>query len=520
MKAQAACHPGQKFYRKYLHMRDLEVLMNPNKMVRHLQKPAHEFTKYDIIKFIDDHHIEMVNFRYVGEDGKLKTLNFVITSKDYLESILSTGERVDGSSLFSYIDAESSDLYVIPRFRTAFVNPFSEQPTLELLCSFYTKDGKPLESAPEYILKKAARVFTGQTGYVFKAMGELEYYVISDKKELYPAEDQRGYHAAAPFSHWECLRLEALQIIAQCGGKVKYGHSEVGNFTSGDLVYEQHEIEFNPVEAEEAVEQLIIAKWILRMLGQKYGVTISFAPKISVGKAGSGLHIHMLIEKEGVNQMVDEQGLTDTAKKMIAGILGKAQSLTAFGNTIPTSYLRLVPHQEAPTMVCWGDSNRSVLVRVPLGWVARTNMIKDANPQERGEVPYIPGKQTVEFRVPDGSADLYHLVAALILAARDGMLSGSSLQEAEERYININIFKPEHKKVLDRLKPLPSSCHESASYLQQDAAFYMKDGVFPEGTIDSFIRRLKAFDDTNLSERLYKKTEEIEKLVQQYLHCM
>ena len=58
-------------------MRDLEVLMNPNRMVRHLQKPASEFTKYDIIKFIDDHQIEMLNFRYVGEDGKLKTLNLL-----------------------------------------------------------------------------------------------------------------------------------------------------------------------------------------------------------------------------------------------------------------------------------------------------------------------------------------------------------------------------------------------------------------------------------------------------------
>jgi glutamine synthetase len=152
-------------------------------------------------------------------------------------------------------------------------------------------------------------------------------------------------------------------------------------------MYEQHEIEFNPVDAEEAVEQLIIAKWILRMLGQKYGVTISFAPKITVGKAGSGLHIHFLIEKDGINYMADDQGLTDMAKQAIAGILDKAQSLTAFGNTIPTSYLRLVPHQEAPTMVCWGDSNRSVLVRVPLGWIAKTNMIKDANPQERGNVP-------------------------------------------------------------------------------------------------------------------------------------
>jgi glutamine synthetase len=501
-------------------MRDLEVLMNPNKMVRHLQKPAREFTKYDIIKFIDDHGIEMLNFRYVGEDGKLKTLNFVITSKNYLESILSTGERVDGSSLFSYIDAESSDLYVIPRFRTAFVNPFTEQPTLDVLCSFYTRDGKPLESAPEYILKKASRVFTEETGYTFKAMGELEYYVISEKHDLYPARDQRGYHTAPPFTNWECLRTEAMQIIAQCGGKVKYGHSEVGNFTTETHMYEQHEIEFNPVDAEEAVEQLIIAKWILRMLGHKYGVTVSFGPKITVGKAGSGLHIHMLIEKEGINHMADENGLTETAKRMIAGILDHARSLTAFGNTIPTSYLRLVPHQEAPTMVCWGDSNRSVLVRVPLGWLARTHMIKDANPQERGEVPYIPGKQTVEFRVPDGSADLYHLLAGIILAAKEGLQSRDSLERAEELYINVNIFKPEHKEMLSRLKALPASCVESASCLEEDALFYQREGVFPAGTIRSFVERLRAYEDRNLSERLYNRTEEIRELVERYLHCM
>ncbi len=501
-------------------MRDLEILMNPNKMVKHLQKPAREFTKYDIIKFIGDHHIEMINFRYVGEDGKLKTLNFVITSKDYLESILSTGERVDGSSLFSYIDAQSSDLYVIPRFRTAFVNPFTEQPTLDILCSFYTKDGKPLESAPEYILKKASRLFTEQTGYTFKAMGELEYYIISEKNDLYPARDQRGYHTAAPFTNWECLRLEALQIIAQSGGKVKYGHSEVGNFSTETQMYEQHEIEFSPVEAEEAVEQMIIAKWILRMLGQKYGVTISFAPKITVGKAGSGLHIHFLAEKEGINHMADENGLTDTAKKIIAGILDKAQSLTAFGNTIPTSYLRLVPHQEAPTKVCWGDSNRSVLVRVPLGWIAKTNMIKDVNPQERGDVPYIPGKQTVEFRVPDGSADLYHLMAAMILAAKEGLLSKDSLKRAKDLYVNVNIFKPEHKEVLNRLTDLPASCNESAGYLEHDADFYVRDGVFPKGTIDYFINKLKSFDDQSLSERLFGKNEEVKKLVDQYIHCM
>ncbi len=501
-------------------MRELEVLMNPNKLVQHLRKPAAEFTKYDIINYIEDNNIEMLNFRYLADDGKLKTLNFVITSKSYLESILSTGERVDGSSLFPYIEASSSDLYVIPRFNTAFMNPFAEKPTLEILCSFYTRDGKPLESAPEYILKKAVRNFKETTGLNYMAMGELEYYVISERDNLYPAKDQKGYHSASPYTNWEHLRTEAMQLIAQCGGKIKYGHSEVGNFTTETHAYEQHEIEFMPVNPEQAVEQLVISKWILRMLGQKYGALISFAPKITEGKAGSGMHIHMQLEKDGKNIMADDFGLTDIAKKMIAGILDKAQSLTAFGNTVPTSYLRLVPHQEAPTMVCWGDSNRSVLVRVPLGWIAKTNMIKDANPQERGDIPYIPGKQTVELRVPDGSADLYHLLAGMIMAAKEGIMSDDALQRAKDLYVNVNIFKDENKHILDRLVALPNSCTQSAEYLQRDRSFYEQDGIFPVGTIDSFINKLKSYKDAKLSEELYGNKEAIADLVEKYLHCM
>ena len=124
-------------------------------------------------------------------------------------------------------------------------------------------------------MKKASNKFTEDTGYSFKAMGELEYYIISEKKDLYPSNDQRGYHEASPFTNWENLRTEALLTIAQCGGKIKYGHSEVGNFTTDTHMYEQNEIEFTPVDAEEAVEQLIISKWIIRMLGQKHGVTIA-----------------------------------------------------------------------------------------------------------------------------------------------------------------------------------------------------------------------------------------------------
>lgn len=74
----------------------------PNKLVAYLNKPADKFTKKDIIKFITENGIKMLNFRYIGGDGRLKTLNFVINSLSHLNEILTIGERVDGSSLFFF----------------------------------------------------------------------------------------------------------------------------------------------------------------------------------------------------------------------------------------------------------------------------------------------------------------------------------------------------------------------------------------------------------------------------------
>ena len=312
--------------------------LNPNPLVRFLGKPQREFTKSDIIRYVQKEGIEMINFRYPGADGRLKTLNFIINDLNYLDSILTFGERVDGSSLFPYIEAGASDLYVVPRYRTAFLNPFSEIPALDILCGYYTKDGKPLEMAPEYTLRKAHEQLRRVTGCDLNVMGELEYYVVSPKPELFGADDQRGYHESTPFNKGAQFRTMAMKYIAAAGGEVKYGHSEVGNFTQEDKLYEQNEIEFLPTDLEDAADQLMIAKWIVRTLGERYGVDVTFAPKITVGKAGSGLHIHTRLMKDGRNATIEADGsLSDNALKAIAGYLSLAPSLTAFGNTNPTS---------------------------------------------------------------------------------------------------------------------------------------------------------------------------------------
>lgn len=493
--------------------------LSPNPLVRFLQKSSSDFTKEDIINYIEQNNIKMINFRYVGGDGRLKALNFVIHSRNHLENILHSGERVDGSSLFNFLEAGSSDLYIIPRFKTAFLNPFAEIPTIDILCRYYDKDGNPLASAPENIMRKAHQVMLENTGYEIEVMGEIEYYVISERNEIYTATDQKGYHESSPFVKWEQLRVDAMMAMAQTGALLKYGHSEVGNFKDEMHEYEQNEIEFLPTNVEDAADQLIIAKWILREVGNKYGVTISFAPKITTGKAGSGFHIHIRLVKKGQNVTLDQGRLSDISKKVIAGILKLAPALSAFGNTIPTSYFRLVPHQEAPTNVCWGERNRSALIRVPLGWVGSGDMVANANPLEKTTDTDFSHKSTFEFRCPDGSADIYLLIAGLCVGARHGLEMEEAMEFAKTTFVDINIFDEEHKWRQDELDQLPVSCKQASDYLLEKADVFKRFDVFTDSLLQGTAQKLYSFNDENLREEVSPNKEETMKLVQKFLHC-
>lgn len=498
---------------------DLNLSLNPNKVVQFLQKQPGDIRKADLIRFVKDNGIRMVNFMYPADDNRLKTLNFVINSEEYLDSILTYGERVDGSSLFPFIEAGNSDLYVIPRYSTAFVDPFAEIPTLTLLASFFDKEGKPLHSSPEFTLRKACEEFTNVTGMEFHAMGELEYYVIAPDTGLYHAVDQKGYHESAPYAKFNDFRVECMELIAQAGGQIKYGHNEVGNFTLDGMIYEQNEIEFLPIPAMQAADNLMIAKWIIRTLGAKKGYDVTFAPKITAGKAGSGLHIHFKIMKDGCNMMTENGQLSDIAKKAIAGILEHADAITAMGNKVPTSYFRLVPHQEAPTSVCWGDRNRSVLVRVPLGWTGKIDMCSQVNPLEAGDEASSPQKQTAELRSADGSADVYQLIAAMVVAARKGFERENSLQRAEDMYVSVNIHNDENKDKLAQLKSLPDSCAASADALELQREVFEEAGVFSPQLIDGIIGKLRKYQDKDLRKKTEGSHNEMMNVVRKYWHC-
>ncbi len=183
--------------------------------------------------------------------------------------------------------------------------------------------------------------------------------------------------------------------------------------------------------------------------------------------------------------------------------------------------MRLVPHQEAPTSLCWSFSNRSALVRVPLGWINNgKDMSADCNPLEKPSGKDFSEKQTFEWRASDGCADIYLLMAALCAAARHGFELPNALEIAEKTFVGlgVNIHDDNNKKLQESLEQLPDSCVAAAKELQSDREIYTSKGVFSENIVDFMIKYLNNFNDSNLRAELGNDTEKIMKLVNDNIH--
>ena len=473
-----------------------------------LEKKPEDICKKDILDYIRNKKIKIFNLCYIGSDSKLKSVSFPASNLSYIDSVLSRGERIANVFLNSNIKSEGS--YIVPRYRTAFSNPFSNLPTLNILCSCFNKDGELSPAAPSTVLEKANKRFVEKTGLNIKVAGELEYFVLyPDTYDLFKTT-LKHYHSSSPFTALEDMRNDIIDIIGDLGISVKYAHSECGKLYYGESsVAEQQEIEFLPAPICEAGDLLVISKWVICNVAKRYGVSVTFSPVIEYGKPGNGLHFHFEILKSEENIVLDKQGsLTSESKQAIGGMLKFARSLCAFGNPCAISYLRLRGKKESPYGICWSERSRKVLIRIPMSWYGiGTQMSVIANPygmqrlcrcngdnsqtglpSEKKELSdsQIPG-QTIEFRSADGMAVVHLLLAGLIIAVGNGLQDNSVLSLVENLHIT------EKEMETEKIKPLPQSCQESAKELEKDRKYYEKDGIFPPELIDSILLELKSY---------------------------
>ena len=480
-------------------------------LVRRLGKPPESWQRRDLLDLIRDDDIRVINLRYPGFDGKLRELRVPVIGLAEVDRLLAVGERVDGSSLFpGLFTTTESDLYVVPVYRWAFLNPWATD-KLDVICRFAGRDGAPCAATPDNVLAAAASALRASTGATLDALAELEFYLVLPRRdERFTGKSQRNYHQSLPYLHGHGIADEILRVVSAVTGCVKYCHGEVGyvDRVDSDNVEiegqraEQYELEMSLVPIEELGTWISVARWLIRVVADRHGASVTFAPKRELASAGSGMHLHLALKRDGRNVMRGGDGsLSDSALRLIGGLLDDAAALTALGNTVASSYLRLIPGHEAPTQIRWGRYDRSGLIRVPLDFATEHRMDQAMNPGETGAAPDVASQATVEFRSPDGSAFFHLLLAAVTQCVAHGLEVPDGLSRAlelEGRASEALAREPES---------LPSSAAEAAERLRSRRGAFERRGL-PARWIDLVLEKLELENDGDLQGRLDALPEE------------
>ena len=451
-------------------------------------------TVKEIMDLIQEKNIQMVDFKMVDIHGQFR--HVTIPAKDFTEEIMLEGVGFDASN-YGYAVVEKSDMVFIPDPDTAVIDPFCQIPTLSMTGNAMIIDypqNRPLAQYPRNIVL-AAEQYMRDSGiadtmlilpefefYLFDQVGwEVQPYSIGmnlDYAQSYwnsavqgqgvVVPKQKNYHIAKPFDPtYEC-RSEMCLLMEEAGIPIKYHHPEVS--ASG-----QFEIEPKLGQMSKMADASMMIKYIIRNTALKYGKTATLMPKPVYGEAGNGMHVHMLLLKDGEPVFSDDNGYSHLSKEahwFMGGLLKHISSLCAITNPSTNSFKRLVPGFEAPVTVGYATSNRSAVIRIPA--YAKT-----------------PNMRRFELRNPDATCNPYFCYAAILMAGLDGIKNQIDPHENGWGPYDMNLYNlPEEEK--KKLKGLPTSLEEALDALEADHDYLTAGGVFPEILLQNFIKTKRA----------------------------
>ena len=444
----------------------------------------------DILNLIKEHDIKMVDFKMVDINGQYR--HVTIPADNFSEDTMKSGIGFDASN-YGYAVVEKSDMVFIPDPDTAIIDPFCEIPTLSMTGNAMIIDNpenRPLPQYPRNIVL-AAEQYMKDLGiadtmlilpefefYLFDQVGwdvQPNYIGVSmDAKNSYlnsateglgvVVPKQKNYHIAKPFdSSYEC-RSEMVLRMKEAGIEINYHHPEVA--ASG-----QFEIEPQLGKMSFMADATMMIKYIIHNTALKYGKSATFMPKPIYGEAGSGMHVHMLLMKDGEPVFSDDNGYAHLSKEahwFMGGLLYHIASLCALTNPSTNSFKRLIPGFEAPVTVGYATSNRSAVIRIPAYAKA-------------------PNKRRFELRNPDATCNPYFCYAAILMAGLDGIKKQIDPHENGWGPYDFNLFHLSDEEKA-KLKGLPTSLPEALDALEADHDYLTAGGVFPEELLTNFIK--------------------------------
>ncbi|ABK78481.1 glutamine synthetase [Cenarchaeum symbiosum A] len=441
--------------------------------------------------------VTFLDFWFVDIFGELRRMgmpSYAVSEENFHDGL----EKLDASSIAGFKSVNNSDMILKPDPTTFRILPpeydNGRRRNARLICDLYegsTSEGSRYNRDSRGITKKASEKLSA-AGLTHTNWGpEIEFFVF-DAINVYPSpyaathsyggsgysieskespwakgnistaiDIKEGYYPSQPKDTLETFRKDICDDLYEYFGiRIEAEHHEVA--TSG-----QCEINLAYDEMTAMADNVIAVKNVVKVKAKRRGKVATFMPKPIYGDNASAMHVHQSLWKGDENAMFDSADsvaeMSQIGRYYIGGILDHSQALCAISNPTTNSYKRLVPGFEAPINVCWGMGNRSAAIRVPMY----------CRNQQRSK--------RMEYRVPDPTANIYLLEAALLLAGLDGIRKktdpGSPVVENVYRMTN-------EKKREYNIGSLPSTLKGALDALASDSGFL--EDVFTKDFLDKY----------------------------------
>ena len=458
-----------------------------------------------LLTTIKDNKVGMVDLRFTDIPGLWQ--HFSVPPRTFDHDAIVDGVGFDGSSIRGFQEIQESDMLVVPDPATAFLDPFSEVPTLVVICTIrdpvtgesYSRDARHIAQKAEAYLKGTGVGDTAYFGpelehFVFDSVRydqgtNYGFYEIESHEANWDAGEgngpslghklrpKEGYFPVPPADTLQDARTEMVLLLEKLGIEVEAHHHEVA--TGG-----QGEIDMRFTTLTRMADNVMIYKYVVKGVARKRSMTATFMPKPLFGDNGSGMHVHQSIWKAKKPIFAGDgyAGSSETMRYYIGGLLKHAPALCAICAPTVNSYRRLVPGFEAPVNLGYSQRNRSAACRIPM---------YSADPKAK----------RVEFRCPDPAANPYLAFAAMLMAGLDGIERRINPGDPIDK--NLYDLPPEQ---MAKVPKAPGTLDEALDALQGDHQFLLAGSVFTKDVIETYFsyKRLHEIDEIRLRPHPYE----------------
>ncbi len=313
-----------------------------------------------------------------------------------------TGDFVDSDIM----DDTEPDLILHPDPATLRLVPWYGEPTGQIICDAFHRDGSESEIAPRAVLKRVLRMYE-ERGWKPIVAPELEFYLC--KKNIdpdYPLEPPVG-KSGRPETGRQSYGIDAVNEFDPIFEDM-YDWCDAQGLDVDTLIHEsgaaQVEINFIHGDALSLADQVFMFKRTVRNAALRHDIYATFMAKPHQNEPGSAMHIHQSVigTANGENLFSTPDGEdTPLFRAHVAGLQKHLHDAMALLGPNVNSYRRLVKDYAAPINTHWGHENRTVGLRVPASR---------------------PHSRRVENRIPGADANPYLALAASLVCGWIGMV--------------------------------------------------------------------------------------------------